>query len=637
MTIQMIPPRLIPLDQLVLSPENVRRTNAAYGIEQLATSIKAHGLLQNLQVRCREDGKHEVVAGGRRLAALRLMAKRKEIGKDFAVPCAVLDGTSSAEISLAENEIRLAMHPADQFEAFQALTAQGFGPEEIAARFGTTAHVVQQRLKLAAVSPKLLKLYRAGEMSLDQLMAFTISDDRKAQEAAWFEAGEWNRKPADIRRTLAQGNIDSASKIARFVGVQTYLAAGGGIIRDLFSTETEGYLTDATLLQRLASEKLEAAAAEIQAEGWAWVEIMPDVDYGILSKMRHVAGEPQPYPPELQQELDALRAEQRGIEESDDPTPEQEKRYREIEDRIEAFPEQPESWPARDKARCGAVISVRHDGALDIQRGYLRPEDARREDAEARKAAKAASGQKPQAPGLPSSLVQSLTAHRTAALQALMALNPAVALRAVVHRLALDSFYAQQGDAASALELRLSPTVLPDGENSPRRSRAAQALAERIAHWKRQLPKRAEDLWEWLAAKRTATLEDLLACCAAVCLDATHDGKSAAPCDRLSEDQLATALGLDMSKWWEATPESYLARVPKALALAAVREAVSPAAAQTLQDLKKDHLAARAAKTLAGKGWLPPLLRSPAAPRKKAKARPAQESKPQKGKGKKAA
>jgi ParB-like nuclease domain len=69
----------LPLSQLVPSPANVRKTDRSNGIEQLAASIKAHGLLQNVQVKEAANGQFEVVAGGRRLAALRLLAKHKEI------------------------------------------------------------------------------------------------------------------------------------------------------------------------------------------------------------------------------------------------------------------------------------------------------------------------------------------------------------------------------------------------------------------------------------------------------------------------------------------------------------------------------------------------------------------------------
>ena len=78
-------------------------------------------------------------------------------------------------------------HPADQFEAFKALAGDGKGPEEIAARFGCSPATVRQRLRLASVSPALLDIYRADDMALDQLMAFTVSDDHGAQQKTWAE------------------------------------------------------------------------------------------------------------------------------------------------------------------------------------------------------------------------------------------------------------------------------------------------------------------------------------------------------------------------------------------------------------------------------------------------------------------
>jgi ParB family chromosome partitioning protein len=119
----------IPLDRLVPSPANVRKTKT--GIEGLAASIAAHGLLQNLQVRPATDEDFEVVAGGRRFDALKFLAKHKKIAPDYPVPCEVRDGPDATEISLAENEMREAMHPADQFEAFRKLADQSKGKEGV--------------------------------------------------------------------------------------------------------------------------------------------------------------------------------------------------------------------------------------------------------------------------------------------------------------------------------------------------------------------------------------------------------------------------------------------------------------------------------------------------------------------------
>src|ERR1700722_4170837 len=289
--------RMIPLTALVLSPANVRKTGAMNGIEELAASIEAHGLLQNLQVREAANGKFEVVAGGRRLAALKLLAKRKALSKDAPVGCNVLSGEDASEISLAENEMRQAMHPADQFEAFKALTDAGHGPEDVAARFGVTPTVVRQRLKLAAVSPKLMALYREKGITLDQLMAFTVSDDHAAQETAWFEAPQWQRSPRDIRQTLTAAHVRGDDRRAQFVTVAAYIEAGGGVITDLFQTESEGYLTDPALLDRLANEKLEREAESLRQEGWSWIEIIPDPSgFEALPAFGQVRGKRQPVP-----------------------------------------------------------------------------------------------------------------------------------------------------------------------------------------------------------------------------------------------------------------------------------------------------------------------------------------------------
>jgi ParB family chromosome partitioning protein len=133
-------------------------------IEDLAASILAHGLLQNLTVTAEikhdtPTGKFEVVAGGRRLAALQKLAKQNKIPKTFAVPCLPVAPATAPEVSLAENTIRQAMHPADQFTAFRSLIDQGMTVEDVAARFGVSATTVRERLKLANVALDCLSCF----------------------------------------------------------------------------------------------------------------------------------------------------------------------------------------------------------------------------------------------------------------------------------------------------------------------------------------------------------------------------------------------------------------------------------------------------------------------------------------------
>jgi ParB family chromosome partitioning protein len=166
--------------------------------------------------------------------------------------------------------MRVAMHPADQFEAFKKLIDQGQDIEAIATRFGASTKTVRQRLKLANVNPKLVMLYRGGSMTLEHLMAFTISDNHARQESVWASRQEHFDTPCHIREALTENQVTDDDPRALFVG-DAYVAAGGTTNADLFEDAT--YLTDVPLLDRLAIEKLQAAAKETEAEGWGSVEV----------------------------------------------------------------------------------------------------------------------------------------------------------------------------------------------------------------------------------------------------------------------------------------------------------------------------------------------------------------------------
>src|SRR5690242_19733210 len=186
--------RDIPFNKLVLSQSNVRRVKAGVSIEDLAASIARRGLIQSLSVvpvvdaEGQETGMFEVPAGGRRFRALELLVKQKRLAKIAPVPCVVRkrdDEVLSEEVSLVENIDRAPLHPLDQFRAFQDMRVKGKSEEEIAAALFVPVQVVKQRLRLAAASPTLLDVYAEDGMTLDQLMAFTVSDDHARQEQVW--------------------------------------------------------------------------------------------------------------------------------------------------------------------------------------------------------------------------------------------------------------------------------------------------------------------------------------------------------------------------------------------------------------------------------------------------------------------
>lgn len=280
----------VPVSQLQLSPRNVRKTGGA-SIDDLAASIRGHGLEQNLVV-VAVNGHYEVAAGGRRLQALQQLDQDGQLPESLAagVPCLVVEDHRAYEASLAENTIRQAMHPADEFEAFRTLIdGQGLAIAELAERFGKATRYVEQRLRLGNVAPKLLDEYRAGNANLDQMMALAIVDDHEAQMRVWEAASHgYFREPNQLRDALVERDVSLRSPIGAFVGVEDYEAAGGEARRDLFSEFVT--LPDSKLVQRLAKKKLEAEAEKVRTKGWGWVESMPAFKYAERSKYRQRVG-----------------------------------------------------------------------------------------------------------------------------------------------------------------------------------------------------------------------------------------------------------------------------------------------------------------------------------------------------------
>lgn len=321
--IKLSPSRDIPFNKLVLSQSNVRRVKAGVSIEQLAESIGQRTLLQGLNVRAvvdadgQETGMFEVPAGGRRYRALELLIKQKRMAKTEPVPCVVRNGGIAEDDSLAENNERVGLHPLDQFRAFKLLRDGGMSEEDIAARHFVSPAIVKQRLRLASVSPKLHDVYANDGMTLEQLMAFSVTADQARQEQAWDNVSRsGNDEPYQIRRMLTENTVRASDRRAQFVGLDIYEQAGGIVLRDLFAHDDGGWLQDVPLLDRLATEKLKAEAETIAAEGWKWIAVAVDFPYGHTNGLREIEGEPADLTEEEQATLDALNAEHVKIEEN---------------------------------------------------------------------------------------------------------------------------------------------------------------------------------------------------------------------------------------------------------------------------------------------------------------------------------
>ena len=592
---------MIPLSKLVEDKDNVRKTNRRDGIGELAASILAQGLLQSLVVKETAGVKYAVSAGGRRLRALRLLAKNGDIDKAMPIPCTVVPADKAAEASLAENVVRSNMHPADEIEAFARLCDVGEGPEAIGARFGVGGVHVARRLKLSRVSPKLLAAFRNDEIDLDQLSALAFSDDHTAQEAAFYGAPAWARTPERLKAQLAQAHVPETDKLARFVGVEPYVAAGGALASDLFAEDDEiRWLSNRDLLVQLAEAKLSLAADGVRAEGWSWIEIA--IDGPAWSKF------PQRIREQRRALSDTEQAEQERLYEALDAT-EDESEIERLETAIDALA--PAAWNDDEVKLSGAVISLSHAGEIRIDRGLVRLEDVKALKALRRQAAKQlgetiadgddAAAKTPAAGnGLPAKLVDELMAHKTLALRAELATQPDLALRCVVFALAANAV--STSGTLALIRLRVEET---DVARVIQRcdSTAPAAYNALLDAWRARLPDDTEALWRFITSADTGTLLDLLAVLAAPAIEL-----KAGRAEALS-DALCAAAGLDMGKWWTPTVDGFFDHVRKDVVIAAIAEVTPSIDRHKLEKSPKKDVLARVKRAFKGKAWLPVPLR----------------------------
>ena len=614
---------LVPQSQLRPSQRNVRKT-AGPSIDALAASIGRVGLLQNLTVVVAADGEHyDVVAGGRRLAALKLLAKKRRIAKDWQVPCLLVSDASARTVSLTENVQREAMHAADQFEAFAALIAEGRPIEDIAADFGVTPLVVQRRLKLANVSPRLMADYRADAVNLDQLMALAITDDHAAQEAAFYDAPHWQRSPSALRERLTEREIDAhRHPLVRFVGLDAYEAAGGGVRRDLFAEGDAGvYLTDAALLDRLAQEKLARLAEEVHTEGWAWVDAAPAATHADLQAFQRAPKERRKPNAREAKRIAKLQAKVQEIGAALDAALEAED-----EEKADALQEDGErlgaqldaleaellAYGSTVRAAAGAIVTIDRQGEAVVHRGLLREAEAKALRTLAKVQAgfdpaqdnEDEEGPEPKKAAISEKLARRLSAHRTAALQIELARNPKAALAALVHgmvqRVLQHGYAVQLPIGVSVCPQDGLEGYAPDYPQSP----AAVALQGLQTAWGKTLPEDDAELFAALLTMPQDELVRLLALCVASTVDVVSSREHDAP-----GKVLAQAVRLDMVAWWKPTAEGYFLHVSKAVILDAVAQ-FAPEHVNRLAKLKKADIAGEAARLVEGTGWMPAMFKA---------------------------
>ena len=623
----------IKLSQLVPSKRNVRRCSDAAADAQLRADIEARGLLQNLIVTANKKprGTFAVEAGGRRHAALKTLADEGKIAPDFDVPCLVLDdlGSAVSEASLAENFQKLALNPADECLAFQHFVELGSDVDGVARRFGVTVRFVEGRLRLASLAPVVFQALADGEITLDIAKAYASTPDRERQAHVFdqLSRGYGGAHPDSIRRMMTQATVSAADPRARLVGEDTYLAAGGRIDRDLFADDSSTRWLDIAILERLANEKMDAAASALAAEtGFAWVRPTLDryVDWQQTDGLQRVELETPALTDTEQEQVAVLEAEAASkVALLEDEESSEEERTRaeadleKLEQAIEAITDKPPVLGEDLRPTVGAFLVLGADGQPRLHQ-TLYAERVDQPDGDIAEA-----GEEPEpgprALGLSQRLTDELAIQRRDILAVHVAADPDFALDLAIF-LMVDRKPGHGVERyASSLSARTpqDPVVgfkTPGAAATLARAEAVEALDR---SWTAMDTVEARfDAFRALGPDQRAAW---LGQAVAASLEATIAGTGSSACR--FHDHLGNLLGIDVAAWWRPTAANFFDKVTKPVMFETLTEIDGPALAARYGNAKKADLAAACERICAGdfigevgtkaaaRTWLPAAMR----------------------------
>ena len=628
----------VPLSTLHLATDyQARSRKAAMTVEQLAATILAVGLLNNLIVVAEADGTFGVCAGGRRLAALQYLLEQGKIGNDFLVSVRIIAKEHAHHASLIENVAREDMHTVDLIVAYDRLHQdQNMSAEAIAAAHGASVLSVKKLLALANVAPDLLDLYRHDDkkMSFEALQALAGVGDHERQRSAW-KACRTNHPgsiPRSIREMLAQSEMSATAPIARYLTIAGYEKAGGIVRRDLFTEGNQGvFLSDPIQADTLAIEKMKRSklAAAVSGEGWAWVEFLTRFtwdDSRQYGQLKETAREPtKSEAAQLRKLNDAHRAEQEklnALKEDDADEGDEDAilaKLEDLENQIEVIENELQEFNPKHKQVAGTILTLDDSGNLTAKRGLIRRED--RDAAQALICGTSTANRDGGAADLPGPLTRPVHSQAlTARLQAQHALGVQAEL-AQRPRLAVCLHLIQLVEQVTNHISYLSPAwnIFPMHAHSARHgfqsvddliaeSPAAQHLDARQAELLVGLPEEPQALLDHLLAYTDDQLMALMGLLLALTMPAsTGEG------GQINHVRTVHSLtDADMTRWWSPTVASYLGSVSKDQIAKVVTEAVGTDSAAPLTNMKKGEAATTAEQLLAGRGWLPELMRKPA-------------------------
>lgn len=599
----------VPLSALVKSPQNVRIVPySAESVRELADSIKGIGLLQNLVVHALPDGLYGVAAGGRRLAAMNLLATENTIHPDWPVRVKVVPDNLATAASLTENGQHLEMHPAEQIAGFRAMAAEGKTPAQTGDLLGYSPRHVQRMLKLAELAPVILEALAADKITTEHCQALALEDnpDRQVQvyEAACREG--WNNKPEVrvIRNLITDSQVSTLNNSKyTFVGEKAF--SGDEIRADLFSDEQGGFV-DKLALDTALLEKLQWVAECLkEAEGWAWCagRMEPVSRYGEDTEVYRIQDEPDAvYTEQEQQRLDELQELYDENQTASDETDTMESEIEAIE-----CAAQLRSWTLEMRAQSGVVVSWRH-GEICVQRGVSLREQTETEDEPAQVPVYERQPEPVDEISVP--LLTRMCAERTLSVQAALMQQPEKSLALLAWTLCLNVFSSGAYNRPAQISLNCKHYSLTKDAPSGESGVAFVTLSQEGKRLETLLPEGWTQDFTTFFTLSAKDLTALLSFCTACSLDGMQM-RGAGGTTRSPLDKLEIALAFHLRDWWQPTKADFFTGLKKPQIIAALNEAGLTGAARDAEKMKKGDAAELAEDKMRDNRWVPVWMRAP--------------------------
>ncbi|EBI8251095.1 ParB/RepB/Spo0J family partition protein [Salmonella enterica subsp. enterica serovar Bredeney] len=599
----------VPLSALVKSPQNVRIVPySAESVRELADSIKGIGLLQNLVVHALPDGLYGVAAGGRRLAAMNLLATENTIHPDWPVRVKVVPDNLATAASLTENGQHLEMHPAEQIAGFRAMAAEGKTPAQTGDLLGYSPRHVQRMLKLAGLAPVILEALAADKITTEHCQALALEDnpDRQVQvyEAACREG--WNNKPEVrvIRNLITDSQVSTLNNSKyTFVGEKAF--SGDEIRADLFSDEQGGFV-DKLALDTALLEKLQWVAECLkEAEGWAWCagRMEPVSRYGEYTEVYRIQDEPDTvYTEQEQQRLDELQELYDENQTASDETDTMESEIEAIE-----CAAQLRAWTLEMRAQSGVVVSWRH-GEICVQRGVSLREQTETEDEPAQVPVYERQPEPVDEISVP--LLTRMCAERTLSVQAALMQQPEKSLALLAWTLCLNVFSSGAYNRPTQISLNCKHYSLTKDAPSGESGVAFVTLSQEGKRLETLLPEGWTQDFTTFFTLSAKDLTALLSFCTACSLDGMQM-RGAGGTTRSPLDKLEIALAFHLRDWWQPTKADFFTGLKKPQIIAALNEAGLTGAARDAEKMKKGDAAELAEDKMRDNRWVPVWMRAP--------------------------